>query len=63
MSVFFALQPDQSVIGDVNPKLVNAYRVVRDFPKEIERKLQDYQALHIQFITKSALRIIHVKLI
>lgn len=45
-SVFFALQPDKSVIGDVNPKLVNAYRVVRDFPKDIERKLQDYQALH-----------------
>ncbi|MDB2512926.1 Dam family site-specific DNA-(adenine-N6)-methyltransferase [Alphaproteobacteria bacterium] len=47
-SVFFALQPDRSVIGDANPKLVNAYRVVKDFPKEIERKLQEYQALHSQ---------------
>lgn len=29
-ALFFALQPKSALIGDVNPELVNAYRVVRD---------------------------------
>lgn len=34
-SVFFNVECDQALLSDVNPELINAYRVVRDQPEEL----------------------------
>jgi DNA adenine methylase len=39
-AVFFALRPSRALLGDINPELVNAYKVVRDRPREVVRRLR-----------------------
>jgi len=34
-AVFFELEPERGTINDVNPKLINFYRVVRDYPQDL----------------------------
>jgi DNA adenine methylase len=45
-ALFFALQPAQSVLSDVNPALVNVYRMVRDRPDDLIALLAAHQAAH-----------------
>jgi DNA adenine methylase len=45
-ALFFALQPAQSVLSDVNPALVNVYRMVRDRPDDLIALLAVHQSAH-----------------
>ncbi len=45
-ALFFALQPGASVLSDVNPALVNVYRMVRDRPDALIELLLIHQAAH-----------------
>src|SRR5260370_35590489 len=38
-ALFFALQPDDAVLSDINVELIEALESVRDAPKEIHRRL------------------------
>jgi len=42
-ALLFHLRPKQAVISDVNPELVNTYRVVRDAPQELINKLKTFK--------------------
>lgn len=37
--LFFALQPGQALLGDLNPNLISTFKAVRDHPKQIHRAL------------------------
>lgn len=37
--LFFAIGPTRAVLGDTNPELINAYRILRDTPERIHRRL------------------------
>ncbi len=41
-AVFFAVRPTQGTVNDVNPRLVNFYRVVRDSPMELIEEAKRY---------------------
>lgn len=45
-AVFFHLRPQQAVLTDINPQLVNVYRCVRDEVESLIPLLQDHQAHH-----------------
>lgn len=45
-AVFFELSPERSILSDINPELINLYRVVRDSPAELEALLIAHQASH-----------------
>ncbi|NJK62980.1 MAG: DNA adenine methylase [Synechococcaceae cyanobacterium SM2_3_1] len=45
-AVFFHLRPQQAVLTDINPHLVNIYRCVRDQVEFLIPLLQDHQAQH-----------------
>jgi len=36
-ALFFSLQPDRAVLGDVNSDLIDAYKVIRDRPDDVHR--------------------------
>ena len=42
-AVFFKLEPDKGTINDVNPKLMNFYRVVRDKPQDLIDEASKYK--------------------
>lgn len=43
---FFAVRPRAAVLSDINGELINLYRVVRDYPAELEAKLDAHQRAH-----------------
>jgi len=45
-AVFFRLSPDQSILSDINPELINLYRVIRDSPEALEMLLIEHHAKH-----------------
>lgn len=45
-AMFFALQPKQAVLSDLNDDLINCYRVVRDAPIAIAEMLAAHHANH-----------------
>lgn len=45
-AVFFSIQPDQALISDLNPELINLYEVIRDEPIKLVRKLKEHQRKH-----------------
>lgn len=45
-SVFFKVAPSRATLSDVNPELVNAYQVVRDFPDRLEAELKALEKTH-----------------
>jgi DNA adenine methylase len=45
-AVFFQLSPDQSILSDINPELINLYRVIRDTPEALETLMVEHQAKH-----------------
>ncbi len=45
-AVFFHLQPQRSLLADVNPSLISVYRCVRDNVDELLERLEEHQALH-----------------
>ena len=42
-ALFFALQPENAIISDSNPELINMYRQVADFPDEVIQCLKQYE--------------------
>lgn len=44
-ALFFALQPDSSILSDINPELINTYRVVRD---SVHSLIDDLKRHHYQ---------------
>jgi len=42
-AVFFSIQPKEGSINDINPRLMNFYRVVRDTPKELIEEARRYR--------------------
>ena len=42
-ALFFALQPENAIIADSNPELINMYRQVADFPDEVIQYLKQYE--------------------
>lgn len=42
-ALFFALQPENAIIADSNPELINMYRQVADFPDEVIHYLKQYE--------------------
>lgn len=45
-AIFFSLRPRQAVLADVNPELINLYRVVRDMPAELKELLLQHHSAH-----------------
>jgi len=47
-AVFFHLaeRGQRAILGDINPELVNVYRCVRDYPRELTQRLQQHQVHH-----------------
>jgi len=45
-AVFFSVQPEKSLISDLNPELINLYEVIRDEPVKLEKKLKEHQWKH-----------------
>ncbi len=45
-AVFFHLKPDQAILSDVNPKLINTYRAVRDSWRLVRSELKRMHSLH-----------------
>ena len=43
---FFALNPPNAILGDINPELINLYREIRANPLRIERGLKHLQEHH-----------------
>ena len=41
-SVCFELQPREAIINDINLALINAYKVIRDYPIELMRQIDEY---------------------
>ncbi len=42
-AVFFHVRPKGGSVNDINPRLMNFYRVVRDRPEELIRKASEYK--------------------
>ncbi len=45
-AVFFKLSPAQSILSDINPELINLYRVIRDTPEALETLMAEHHAKH-----------------
>jgi len=45
-SVFFYLQPQKALLGDVNPELINVYRCIKEDPARFEEILRRHQDNH-----------------
>ncbi len=45
-SMFFFLDPEKAVISDLNEKLINCYKQVRDNPTEVHLYLTEFQKKH-----------------
>lgn len=45
-AVFFHLQPDSAILGDLNDELIELYGVMRDQPSELYAALEAHQAVH-----------------
>lgn len=45
-ALFFHTQPTQSYISDVNHHLINAYKVVKNYPNELIKELKKHQKAH-----------------
>lgn len=45
-AVFFHLQPESALLCDVNPELINLYKVVRDEPDRIQKALEFHHEKH-----------------
>jgi len=42
-ALFFALQPDKSIVSDSNPEIINLYRVVADNIEPLTKQLDSYK--------------------
>ncbi len=42
-AVLFALQPNKAIVNDYNSELINVYTVVRDYPEELIKKLEEHK--------------------
>ena len=42
-AVFFHITPEGGTVNDINPRLINFYRVVRDSPRELIEEASDYR--------------------
>lgn len=45
-STFFHLMPQEATISDINPDLINTYRVMANHPRELRNLLEEHQELH-----------------
>jgi DNA adenine methylase len=43
-AVYFHLQPERAILADINPELVNLYRVVRDLPEQLMAEIDTLAA-------------------
>lgn len=53
-SLFFNLCPTNGVINDVNPKLINTYRSIRNHKEELVRSLSSYERVYNSLPTLEA---------
>ena len=42
-ALLFEIQPNKAVINDTNKQLINCYQVIRDYPEELIKDLQNHQ--------------------
>lgn len=54
-ALFFALAPEQAVIADSNPELINTYQEIADHVEEVIRYLRQYKNTEEDFYTVRAL--------
>ena len=45
-AIFFALRPDRSILGDLNPALIETYEAVQTDPAKVERVLRFHHRQH-----------------
>ena len=45
-SVYFALEPKQAVISDINAELINLYQIMRDEPQKLAELMLEHQRFH-----------------
>lgn len=45
-AAFFSVGAPAALLSDVNPELINLYRVVRDHPSELQERLRTYDVSH-----------------
>ena len=54
-ALLWKLQPNNAFISDKNADLINAYKVVRDYPDELMSKLDEFGKNLISFIKRRKL--------
>ena len=47
-SLFFALEPQNAVLSDINTELVNTFIIVRDHPRALFKRFRELAALNQQ---------------
>lgn len=45
-AIFFHLQPKRAILSDFNAELIEAYRSIRDAPRDVEKLLSEHQSRH-----------------
>jgi DNA adenine methylase len=45
-AVFFGLKPSRSILSDLNEELICLYRVMRDYPDELQEQMHKHHLLH-----------------
>jgi len=51
-AVFFELEPERGTINDVNPKLINFYKVVRDHPHDLIDFASNYRYDEMEYYNR-----------
>ena len=54
-ALFFHLAPNEAVLGDSNPELINCYEVVRDHPVELTGELSKFRISEAEFYKQRGL--------
>lgn len=45
-ALFFEMQPKNALLSDINSELINLYKVIKDKPSELARKMRQHQRNH-----------------
>lgn len=45
-ALFFGIQPEKALLADLNEELINLYKIIRDKPNELAKKMRQHQRKH-----------------
>jgi DNA adenine methylase len=47
-SIYFAIEPESTVIADISIEIINLYRTMRDYPLQLAEKLKEHENCHCE---------------